>query len=75
MQQGEQFLEIHVDFDQLKDDKKYDVVYRCACGLVNQFTVYKNEVHLIKGQVFTCINCCSKAVVFGNHFEVKVNNE
>lgn len=72
---SDHFLEIHVDFDKLIDTSKYNFFVNCICGLKNEYIVYKNDCSLIKGRIFTCVNCGNQAVVFGNHFEVHCNNQ
>lgn len=75
MQQGEHFLEIHVDFDKLPDSNRYVISYYCSCGIRHEFWLYRNECSLMKGRIFRCPNCGSSVVAFGNHFEVNVVND
>ncbi len=71
---GNHYLELHIDFDRIPENK-YSWKNQCICGVVNEFTIYKHECSLIKGKIFTCENCESEIVVFGNHFEITANEK
>lgn len=73
MQQGKHFLEIHVDFDKLINPfERYPITFKCVCGKINERGVFRHEVHLMKGGILYC-TCGNSIVIFGNHFETKVN--